>query len=368
MVWSKEFRIGDKTLFLDNCSFQLGELSTQVLNITPEDFAPLRRTLKSALSALDHFEEKPDASGWDTVLTDFGDLHKMLMEDPVLFYFAPDEEWLDEIKEDMKEPVAVDLSSDRWDFCRSVLFQYDMILSDIAAFNTTIHNFINGNLQHLKKLDSENYAAALYDFLFGEGCIKRIANPLTESAVFTNADAVKVRYVPVETPEGLYTIHEVYEAYSVQAVLKTDFYKALQTGYVIRRCAYCGRYFLLTKAYHTKYCDTPAPNDPSHTCAQLGYHSSGIKELAGDNPKARSLHRCHQRVDKDYYRGIISEEERNRLLRYADDLYYRATRKAGVSNEELESQLSTQELYSVCEVERVTAPRGRPRKERKSEQ
>ena len=362
MVWSKEFRIGNHTLFLDDCSFQLGELSTQVLNITPEAFAPFRRTLKSALSALDQFEEKPDASGWDAVLGDFANLHKMLMEDPVLFFFAPDTEWLDEIQEEMKEPDAVDLSSDRWDFCRSVLLQYDTILSDIAAFNTTIHNFINGNLQYLKKLDAENYAAALYDFLFGDGCTKRIANPLTGAAVFTNADTVDLRYVPIETPEGLYTIHEVYEAYSLQAVLKTDFYKALQAGYIIRRCAYCGRYFLLTKAYHTKYCDMPAPNNPTHTCAQLGYHSNGIKELAGDNPKAQSLHRCHQRVDKDYYRGIISEEERDRLLRYADDLYYRATRKTGVSNEELEEQLSTRELYDACDVERVTAPRGRPKR------
>ena len=362
MVWSKEFRIGDRKLYLDGCPFQLGELSAQVLNITPQAFATFREMLKGVLSSLDHFEEQPTASSWNTVLTDFGDLHKMLVDDPVLFYFAPDEEWLEEIKKEMEDPEAVGLSSDRWDFCRSVLLQYDMILSDIAAFNTTIHNFINGNLQYLKKLDAENYAAALYDFLFGDGCTKRIANPLTGTAVFTNADTVKVQYIPAETPGGLYTIYEVYEAYNLQSILKTDFYKALQAGYVIRRCAYCGRYFLLTKAYHTKYCDMPAPNDPSHTCAQLGYHSNGIKELAGDNPKAQSLHRCHQRVDKDYYRGIISEEERDRLLRYADDLYYRATRKTGVSNEELEEQLSTRELYAACDVERVTAPKGRPKR------
>lgn len=82
--------------------------------------------------------------------------------------------------------------------------------------------------------------------------------------------------------------------------------------------------FLLNKAYHTKYCDKPAPDNPNYTCAQLGYHYKGVKETVADNPKAQSLNRCYKRIDKDLSRRIITAEEREILYAKAKDLYHHA--------------------------------------------
>ena len=96
-------------------------------------------------------------------------------------------------------------------------------------------------------------------------------------------------------------------------MLKLDFYKALEAGHIIRKCQNCGRYFLLQKGYHTKYCDLPNPANPKYTCAQLGYRLRGIKEDAEGSPLAQALYRCYQRIDKDRSRGVITAEERTRL-------------------------------------------------------
>ena len=66
---------------------------------------------------------------------------------------------------------------------------------------------------------------------------------------FTANDPVILRHMPRETFEGSgeYKIYQYYEVESLQALLKMDFYKALEVGYIIRKCEYCGRYFLLKR-------------------------------------------------------------------------------------------------------------------------
>lgn len=186
---------------------------------------------------------------------------------------------------------------------------------------------------------------------------------MRETGCFTANDKVVMRHIPREANEGsgVYKIYQYYEVESLQALLKMDFYKALDAGYVIRKCEYCGRYFLLKKGYHTKYCDNPAPDNLKYTCAQLGYHRKGIKELQADNPKAQSLHRCYLRIDKDLSRGVITHRDKEKLYRKAQDLYYDATVRSGTSNEDFENNLASKKLYPLCNVIRKTKPRGRPK-------
>lgn len=192
---------------------------------------------------------------------------------------------------------------------------------------------------------------------------KLIANPVSGTGLYTSVDPVMLRHVPRETEEGSgeFKIYEYYEAELLQTLLKMDFYRALEAGRVIRRCEFCGRYFLLTKGYHTKYCDQPNPGNPRYTCAQLGYHLKGVKEAAGDDPKAQALRRCKMRIDKDYSRANIDDEQRDKLLRKTRDLFHAAHTAPGVSNEEFERQLASRNLYALCNVERYTNKRGRPK-------
>lgn len=251
----------------------------------------------------------------------------------------------------------------KWEYYKNYCNAYAQALYDIESFNNTIYNFINFFLSSLKKLDANNYALALEDFLNHPRTDKLIANPMRETGCFTANDKVVMRHIPREANEGsgVYKIYQYYEVESLQALLKMDFYKALDAGYVIRKCEYCGRYFLLKKGYHTKYCDNLAPDNPKYTCAQLGYHRKGIKELQADNPKAQSLHRCYLRIDKDLSRGVITRRDKEKLYRKAQDLYYDATVRSGTSNEDFENRLASKNLYPLCNVIRKTKPRGRPK-------
>lgn len=242
--------------------------------------------------------------------------------------------------------------------------KYKQILHDIEAFNSTIRNFINLYLSKLKKLNSSNYAEALYNFYGNPFADKLIANSIRGNSEFFEYDNVVVRHIPRETEKGsgIFKIYEYYETKDLQALLKIDFFKALEAGFIIRKCEYCGRYFLLKKAYHTKYCDRPAPDDPNHTCAQLGYHFKGIKEEVATNPKAQSLSRCYKRIEKDYSRKIITAEEKDILYSKAKDLYHEAMTNPNISNDDFEKLLTSKLLYELCNIKRRTNPRGRPKK------
>ena len=160
----------------------------------------------------------------------------------------------------------------------------------------------------------------------------------------------------------MFKIYQCYEGYHLQTLLKADFYGALEAGYTIRRCEYCKRFFLCKDGRRTKYCDRPAPDDPTHTCAQLGYRFYRIKEAAGDDPRSQSLRRCRQRIDKDFTRGKISAEERERLYQKAKDLFHQAETRPGVSFDQFERSLVSENLYPLCGIQRKGKSRGRPKK------
>lgn len=354
MFQSIRFCIGNQTIEVNGETYSLGELTTELLNLPREDFSKITEHRKKTESLISEYEENASESIWDALCDHVSQLDKLLCRNPTLRVLLE------------ADPIPKEVLADESmrTLCISNFRSYAILIEDIASFSGTIRRFIDERLSLLKKLDSENYAAALCDFLYSHGAHHRIANPISGTGLFTNVDTVNVRYIPRETFEGSneYKIYEYYEVSSLQAFLKADFYKALCSGFIIRRCEYCKHYFLLKKAYHTKYCDRPAPNDPKHTCAQLGYHRNGIKELTADNPKAQSLHRCYLRIDKDYSRGIISEDEKKLLYRKAQDLYHEASIRSGTSNEAFEETLASKNLYALCNVERVTAPRGRPKK------
>lgn len=219
-------------------------------------------------------------------------------------------------------------------------------------------------LSHLDRLTPDNYMAALHTFLFHERAHKWIANPVDGTGFYTRMDDVRLHLIPRETApgSGAFKVYEYYEADRLQTMLKLDFYKGLEAGHLIRRCENCGRYFLLRKGYHTKYCDLPNPINPKYTCAQLGYRIRGVKEEAEDSPLTQAFYRCFQRIDKDKSRGNITTEERELLWEKAQELYHTARTKPRTSYEAFNTSLSTERLYPLCGIQRKSKPRGRPKR------
>lgn len=252
----------------------------------------------------------------------------------------------------------------QWAVYVKITVAYTSIVEDIRSFNSTIYAFIGLFLSKLEKMNPSNYAAALYDFLNHPSVDNLVATPWRGTGFYTNADPVMLKFIPkpVAPSSEEFQIYEYYEATSLQTLLKLDFYKALEAGHIIRRCEYCKRFFLLTRAYHTKYCDQPCPDKPQYTCAQVGRYTLGRKEKMKDDPKLQSLNRCFRRIDQDVSRGIITDSDREILKKEAKHLHRQAFIRSGTTNEELEEMLRTENLYPRCGVIRNTNPVGRPRK------
>lgn len=401
MFQSVIFYVGKKSVTIYEKEFVLGEIAAQVLNISPDEYHSMKSVLTDAKQAVHSYEQTEDISFWAQANEHYKALDAMLCRWHVLGHLKANQHLFDNTKELLDDIMLTgnrdfllddedsDLGSlfarddiDEWQIRRSLLISpgnlnvkwitylnyvkpYADILADIASFNTTIRWFISYFLSTLDKLNPGNYARALYSFFNHPGADKMIANPIRGSGNYTLADAVLLRYVPmpVSPDSDEYQIVEYYEADSLQTLLKIDFYKALEAGHVLRRCEYCKRYFLLTKAYHTKYCDQPCPDDPRYTCAQMGFRYRKQAEKKEDDPKAQSLQRCLRRIDQDVSRGIITDEERQKLRAKAKELFHQARIRSGTTNEEFETMLRSENLYPACNVIRKTRPRGRPKKE-----
>ena len=375
------FYVGKKTIVLNESSYTLGELTADILNISPEEYRGMKEILSRAEEKMEQYRNTKEPEYWraannemmvlDGKLGSYP-LFRCVKQKPCLLEEAS--KLLDELQygqldcfDDWEEDEPYDIGEldYKWMAYERYCFTYHSILDDLASFNQTIRFFIRYYLSALKKLDSENYAAALYDYLNDpRAATKMIANPIEGTGFYSVADPVMLRFVPrpVDDEENTYQIFEYYEATQLQTLLKMDFHKALSAGHVIRRCAYCGRYFLLTTGYHTKYCDRPNPQYPEFTCAQLGYRQTGLKEAAKDDPMKQSLLRCYQRLNKDVSRKKLTSEQRDRLYAMAVDLHFDARQDPNISFEQFDASLATDNLCLLCGIERKSGQVGRPKK------
>ena len=436
MFESIAFYIGEKVLGLNDREYPLGELTAEVLNISPEEYHELQRTLDRANRYMKRYEKSRQMRDWFDANEEMIRLHEalcryqtfqLIQEGEEVLYEARtlteqyslfkgeetfvlgkrDKEVLDAIGEYEayllnpeeyggtyyfgfrsgddyflqsvpKPPIPPEPPEKtralliwpgsmelKWDFYKKHCRNYGEVLLDIASVCQTLHNFIRMELSGLYHLTPDNYVAALHGFLFNDRAHKWIANPVEKTGFYTRMDDVRLHLIPRETApgSGTFKVYEYYEAGRLQTMLKLDFYKALEVGHLIRKCENCGRYFLLRKGYHTKYCDLPNPNNPKYTCAQLGYRLRGVKEDAEDSPLSQALYRCFQRIDKDRSRGVITVEERKLLREKAQELYHTARTRAGTTYEAFNASLASAKLYPLCGVRRKSNPRGRPKRE-----
>lgn len=308
------FRIQGKQIEVEGKIFLLGELTTDILNITPEEFDRLY-ALSERLGAGEDRESMKA-------------IYKLLKEHRLFQLLAPRGVWWNADK-------------------------FREIVSDIYSFNQTMFWFIDHYLMRLKKLDPENYAAALYDFYTDPNLDKMMVNYLRgEKHSFTLFDHIEVRFIPMEIPDkpDNYAVCEVYSSETLQGFLKMDFMKAVMAEHVIRRCQNCKRFFLLAQGYKTIYCDRPLEDNPKRTCRQQGAKNLAKQKAAG-NPVLRGYNKAYQRITADKNRGRITEEEWRAAKRTIADI--RDMAKAGrLTDRETEARMQPQALYQALNITR----------------
>ena len=82
-----------------------------------------------------------------------------------------------------------------------------------------------------------------------------------------------------------------------------EFMKGLQKGFVPKRCANCGRWFLQAPGATFAYCAGPAPEDPGKTCRKIGAASS-FKDKVANN----EVWQVQQRAYKKYYARTMRKD------------------------------------------------------------
>ena len=116
-----------------------------------------------------------------------------------------------------------------------------------------------------------------------------------------------------------------------------EFMKGLQKGFVPKRCANCGRWFLQTPGATYAYCAGPAPEDPGKTCREIGASSSFRSKVENND-----VWKVHQRAYKKYFArirsGLMTKAEFEVWSRQAAELRDAALeRYARAKNEEIGS-------------------------------
>ena len=364
------FYVKGNMIEVNGRDFLLGELSASCMNIPPAEFEEIYDKYKSAEYIMNHEinAEKdiaveyipPSKEDWlklngimieiDTALKNHKIFQVFDTQNAAGFF-----ERFTDIDDTM-------IAHETRELYYKTASLYKPVIDDIFNFNKTMYYFVNDFLSHLKKLDPENFAAAYYDFLTNPMAYKMTANPImNEYMSYTSADFLEMNMIPKEITDGCgeYVIAEYYHVDRLQSFLKVDFLKCLMAGHHIRRCEHCGRFFLMTKGYKTRYCDKAAPENPRFTCNQMAYRTVRIKEENADNPKYQSYRRCLNRVMRSYQSKVIDEKQKSVLLRQAEELYHRAMTSPEFSNEEFEQQMQSENLYKLCGFD--VPKRGRPK-------
>lgn len=95
--------------------------------------------------------------------------------------------------------------------------------------------------------------------------------------------------------------------------------RGLQKGYVPKRCANCGRWFLQLPGATYAYCDGPAPGQEGKTCREVGA-SANFQEKVRNN----EIWKLHQRAYKKYFartrKGTMSKPGFEAWAREAEQL------------------------------------------------
>ena len=129
-----------------------------------------------------------------------------------------------------------------------------------------------------------------------------------------------------------------------------EFMKGLQKGFVPKRCANCGRWFLQTPGATYAYCTGPAPGQNGKTCREIGASSSFRSKVENND-----IWKVHQRAYKKYFArirsGLMTKGEFEVWSRQAADLRDAALERYARAENEEERQRIAQEIAEALNAE-----------------
>lgn len=141
-----------------------------------------------------------------------------------------------------------------------------------------------------------------------------------------DAPQVNVQYAILEVKDESHELVEKMYFDHLADFIYVEFMKGLQKGFVPKRCANCGRWFLQEPGMTYAYCDQPAPGGSGLTCRDIGSKTS-----FRDKVKNNGVWEVHQRAYKKYFartkKGTMTKAEFEVWAREAEELRDQALKK-----------------------------------------
>ena len=129
-----------------------------------------------------------------------------------------------------------------------------------------------------------------------------------------------------------------------------EFMKGLQKGFVPKRCANCGRWFLQKPGATYAYCTGAAPGQDGKTCREIGASSSFRSKVENND-----VWKVHQRAYKKYFArirsGLMTKGEFEVWSRQAAALRDAALERYARAENEEERQRIAQEIAEALNAE-----------------
>lgn len=134
---------------------------------------------------------------------------------------------------------------------------------------------------------------------------------------------VNVQYVILEREDETHELVEKMYFDHLADFIYVEFMKGLQKGFVPKRCASCGRWFLQEPGLTYNYCKQVVLGETELTCRDIGSRAS-----FRDKVKNNEVWQIHQRAYKKYFartkKGTMTKTEFEAWAREAEELRERA--------------------------------------------
>ena len=133
--------------------------------------------------------------------------------------------------------------------------------------------------------------------------------------------------------------------------LVADFFEGIRYKHYPKKCAVCGKYFLIENGHNRKYCDGIDPNDAKgRSCRQVGADRNRRQR---ENPKVHPIKEaCRTRIntiDQHKYRGKITKEFADTAKKLARDRRDRAVMDPIYAAKQYSKDISQKAIYSAAE-------------------
>ena len=160
-----------------------------------------------------------------------------------------------------------------------------------------------------------------------------------------------VEYIALQVPNSkkIVTARRMYFDRWIDFLI-ADFFEGIRHKHYPKKCAVCGKYFLIENGHNRKYCDGIDPNDAKgRSCRQVGADRNRRQR---ENPKVHPIKEaCRRRIntiDQHRYRGKISKEFADTAKKLAKDRRDRALMDPIYANKQYSRDISQVAIYSAA--------------------